>query len=176
MFTRRKGFELTTAQAAERDRRLQRFIEDAWNFKGVDAADAPEMRLRTMPDERVFLCAHGAHLIELVEGAREAPSLDRGEFTVTTTRAVFRGSRQVRQWHWSKLGAIEHASLGPWTAIRVVNRRRVFGVLYDERHLDEFRFGIDLAVANAQHARYALIGRLTQEQDAIRAAYSLTTS
>jgi hypothetical protein len=167
MFSRRKGQD----PAAVRDEQLQRFVDEAETFRGYDPGEVPGMRVHTSSGEGIYLCIHGAFLIEqrTLGEARPAP-IDQGEFVVTTTRAVFMGARQVRQWPWSRLIRIEHGGAPPWSSIVVSNRKRTFGVLYDNEHRDEIRFSIDLAAATAQGTRDELIRRLTNELTAARAA------
>ena len=170
MFNRHKRPKPTGAHraAAARHEQLRGFLDDARSFEGVDAADVSDMRLRTDDGERVFLCIRGALLVELPTRAASAPTpIDQGEFVVTTARAVFTGTKQIRQWLWSNLERVEHSPGGPWTSIEVSNRRRTFGVLYDDRHLEQIRFAVDLAVAAAQGTRDELVGRLS---DALAAA------
>ena len=168
MFARRKGHE---AAAAARDEQLQRFVEEAETFTGYDAGDVPGMRVHTGSGEGIFLCIHGAFLIEQrTRGEAHPAPIDQGEFVVTTTRAVFMGAKQVRQWPWARLVRVEHGGSPPWSSIVVSNRKRTFGVLYDNEHRDEIRFGIDLAAATAQGTRDELVRRLTNELTAARAA------
>ncbi|MGO9875356.1 MAG: hypothetical protein ACLPVY_16325 [Acidimicrobiia bacterium] len=166
MFNRRNERKPAAARAAgARYERLHRFLQDAQTFDGVDAADVPGMHSRIRDDERVFLCVQGASLIAPPTNAdAQTPRpIDQGELVVTTARAVFTGTKQIRQWSWSQLVDIEHADRGPWTSIRVSDRPRTFGVLYDKDHQDEIRFNIELAVAIVQGKRNALIDLLSDE-------------
>ena len=160
--------------AAVRRATLRRFLEDAQTFRGVEPAAVTGLHLQTTADERVYLCVQGATLIEPPEDSGPvgmAPrAIDQGEFVVTSTRAAFTGTKQVRQWAWSQLAGIEHATSGPWTSIEVANRRRSFGVRYDKEHQDEIRFSIELAVATAQGTREHLIHALLDELSASRPA------
>jgi hypothetical protein len=102
---------------------------------------------------------HGTY----VQGDERPTPIDTGAFTITTTRAVFMGMKQTREWAWSKLLGISHAADSPWTAIAVSNRQKTSGVLYGSEHEDLVRFNIDLAVAIATGARATLVGELTDE-------------
>jgi hypothetical protein len=81
-----------------------------------------------------------------VQGDEKPTSIDSGALTVTTTRAVFVGSQQTREWAWTKLVAVEDEA--GWLGMAVSNRQKVSGVSYpnaDSRlpvHLS-----IDMAVA-----------------------------
>jgi hypothetical protein len=156
--------------AALRRATLRRFLEDAQTFRGVEPAAVSGLHLQTTAGERVYLCVQGATLIASPDDSGPvgmAPrAIDQGEFVVTSTRAAFTGTNQVRQWAWSQLVGIEHASSGPWTSIDVANRRRSFGVRYDKKHQDEIRFSIELAVAAAQGTREHLIHALVDELSA----------
>jgi hypothetical protein len=172
MFTRRRAPRVGVARStAARADQLQQLLADAQSFGGVAAVDVPDMRLRTTADERVFLCIHGASLIEPSE---DPDPIDRGEFVVTTVRAVFTGTKQVRQWAWSALDAVEHSEHDPSTTITVSNRRRTFGVLYDDEHRAEIRFSIDLGVAAAKGTRDELVGRISGELTELQSELSVS--
>ena len=174
MFKRRKEDGARARVPDRRNAQLRRFLEDAQNFGGVDEADVPDMRLHTTSGERVYLCAHGVLLFESeAEAAPGEPApIDLGELAVTTTRAVFTGTKQIRQWAWPDLVRLEHAKLGPWTSISVSSRTRQFGVLYDDDHRDEIRFSIDLAIATAHGTREALIQRISAELSGTKTAHA----
>ncbi len=173
MFRRRREAEVGDAA---RDDQLQRFLEDAETFHGLDPATVPGLRIHVVGNERVFLCVLRASLIEMQIPGAEDPEpvvVDDGQFVVMTTRAIFMGARQVRRWSWDQLVSVEHADDGPYTSIGVANRQREFGVLYDDAHRDEIRFSIDLAIANAHGTRRDLIRQLSDELHAFRAERSL---
>ena len=48
----------------------------------------------------------------LVAGEETPTVIDQGSVTVTTTRAVFVGSKQTREWAWAKLVSVEHDDPG----------------------------------------------------------------
>ncbi len=151
---------------------LQAFLDDARNFAGVEPATVPGLRVRTTEDERIFLCIRGVFLFETnldltePEDARQSQPpapIDRGELAVTNTRAVFTGSKQIRQWAWPHIIGIAHAPKGSWTVLDVSSRRRQFGVLYDDENREQIRFSLDLAAASAGDGRDGLIRRLSEE-------------
>jgi hypothetical protein len=176
MLKRRRGRGTNAAAkvAAVRYETLSHFLEDAQTFKGVEPADVPDMHLQTIAGERIYLCVQGAMLIEppgepgQPSGEQLPRTIDQGEFVVTSTRAVFTGTKQVRQWQWSQLNGIEHADAGPWTSIAVTSRQKTFGIRYNKEHQDEIRFIIELAVATAQGTRDFLIHTLKDELLATR--------
>src|SRR5947207_4554976 len=108
---------------------------------------------------------HGTY----VQGEEAPTPIDTGTFTLTTTRAVFVGPKQTREWDWSKLLGITHAADAPWTAIAVSNRQKTSGVLYDAANEDVVRFNIDLAVALYRGERAALVSQLEAELNAAHA-------
>jgi hypothetical protein len=171
---RGRGTNAATRVAAVRYETLSRFLEDAQTFRGLEPGDVPDMHVQTTAGERVYLCVQGAMLTE-PQGEPEQQStessprtIDQGELVVTSTRAVFTGTKQVRQWLWSQLGSIEHADAGPWTSITVTNRNKTFGIRYNKEHQDEIRFIIELAVATAQGTRDFLIHTLKDELSVTR--------
>lgn len=74
--------------------------------------------------------------------------IDTGTFVATTTRGVFTGTKQSREWMWSKLLGVTHHEEG-WTAMAVSNRQKVSGIGVDSPNRDSLEFWIDLAVARA---------------------------
>ena len=177
---RRQRRATAAARATEaRYRRLQAFLQDARTFHGVEAETVPGLRMRAGADELVYLCIRGIYLFETQldltepEGVRQrrAPTpVDQGELAVTDRRAVFTGVKQIRQWSWPSSIGISHAERGPWTTIDVSNRRRQFGVLYDDENREQIRFSIDLAVANATGARDELVRHIESELDTVVSA------
>jgi hypothetical protein len=102
---------------------------------------------------------HGTY----VQGEERPTPIDIGSFSITTTRAVFVGPKQTREWSWSKLIAITHDANSPWSTIAVSNRQKTSGVLYDTQHADIVRFYLDLAIAIAHDDRASLVEHLTAE-------------
>ena len=175
MFRRRSESKPTPVYVAvPPDDQLRRFLDDAQTFNGVAAGEVVGLHARLREDERVFRHVQRAFLIEPPGDSNngrvgEPPQrVDRGEFVVTTTRALFTGTKQIRQWVWANLVEIEHAARGPWTLMRVSDRQRTFGVLYDEDDRIDVRFGIELAVAIAQGNREAFIHHLNDELERVR--------
>lgn len=83
------------------------------------------------------------------QAGEETPTpIDTGTFVVTTTRGVFTGTKQSREWVWSKLLSVAHHDPG-WTAMAVSNREKVSGIGIDADHRESLDFWIDLAVARA---------------------------
>ena len=82
------------------------------------------------------------------QGEEKPTPIDTGTFTVTSTRAIFTGQKQSREWAWAKLLSVTHYDPG-WTAMAVSNRQKISGVGVDSANRELFEFWIDLAVARA---------------------------
>jgi hypothetical protein len=95
-----------------------------------------------------------------VQGEETPTPVDEGSFTITNQRSVFVGTKASREWQWSKMLGVTHASDAPWTAIAVSNRQKVSGVACDAANIDTVRFWIDLAIANASGTRDELVNEL----------------
>jgi hypothetical protein len=99
------------------------------------------------------------------EPGPEAPTvIDTGSVTITDQRVVFQGSKQAREWPFSKLLGVHDDPATPWTAIAVSNRQKVSGVLYSTAEAEEFRFRLHLAVADQSGNRDAFVAALEQER------------
>jgi hypothetical protein len=83
-----------------------------------------------------------------VQGAEVPTPIDTGTVTITNRRVVFEGSKQAREWDYSKLLGHEDHTEAPWTALPVSNRQKVSGFLYDAEHAPEIRFRLGLALAD----------------------------
>ena len=122
-----------------------------------------------VPGTRSMRYRVGATRGTFVAGAETPTNIDTGSFTVTSTRAVFVGDQQTREWSWAKLLGVTHHDHPPWTALAVSNRQKVSGVLYDAVHARTLAFWIDLAVARAQGTQAELAARVRGELEAARA-------
>ncbi len=122
-----------------------------------------------VPGTRSMRYRVGANRGTFVAGASAPTKIDTGSFTVTSTRAVFVGDQQTREWLWAKLVGVTHHGRPPWTALAVSNREKVSGVLYDDANARTLTFWIDLAVARAHGTQAVLATRVQGELDAARA-------
>jgi hypothetical protein len=122
-----------------------------------------------VPGTRSMRYRVGATRGTFLPGADTPTKIDTGSFTVTSTRAVFVGDQQTREWSWANLLGVTHHDRPPWTAIAVSNRQKVSGVLYDAVHARTLAFWIDLAVARAHGTQAELATRVRGELDAARA-------
>lgn len=98
-----------------------------------------------------------------VPGDEQPTAMDVGTVTVTNQRVVFQGSKQAREWSYSKLIGIQHDPQRPWTAIQVSNRQKVSGFFYDDEHTAEVRFRLALGVALFNDATDELAASLERE-------------
>jgi hypothetical protein len=82
-----------------------------------------------------------------VQGAEAPATIDTGTITITTQRVAFQGSKQAREWAFTKLLGMEHDPRLPLTSIQVSNRQKVSGFLYDQTHAADVHFRLALALA-----------------------------
>ncbi len=120
-----------------------------------------------VPGTRSMRYRVGASHGTFVQGVEHPAVIDVGAFTLTTTRAVFAGSKQTREWAWSKLISVTHASDANWTMLSVSNRQKVSGIGYDAAHASLCRFWIDFAVARATDSLPQLVESLEAELTAL---------
>lgn len=108
------------------------------------------------------------------QAGEESPTpIDTGTFVVTTSRGVFTGTKQSREWTWSKLLGVTHHD-GGWTAMAVSNRQKVSGIGVDSPNRDLLDFWIDLAVARANDTVDALEAEYRSDVDQLTAALLAT--
>ena len=120
-----------------------------------------------VPGTRSMRYRLGASHGTFVQGVEHPAVVDVGTFTLTTARAVFTGSKQTREWAWSKLISVTHAADADWTMLAVSNRQKVSGIGYDAAHAERCRFWIDFAVARATGSLPQLVESLERELAAL---------
>jgi len=120
-----------------------------------------------VPGTRSMRYRIGASHGTFVQGVEKPTGIDTGTFTLTTTRAVFAGSQQTREWAWAKLISVSHASDANWTMLSVSNRQKTSGIAYDATHATSCRFWIDYAVARATGSLDQLVATLEGELTAM---------
>ena len=92
--------------------------------------------------------------------------IDWGTFTVTTTRAVFVGAKESREWARSKLiGYHQPDPKTPWTAIAVSNRQKLSGVLYTASDSLFVKYYLQLGPAAASDTVAQFLADLQRERD-----------
>ena len=89
--------------------------------------------------------------------------IDQGTIIITTKRVIFQGTKQAREWSFSKLLGVQHDAARPWTAISVSNRQKVSGFLYDHEHTADIRFRLTLALAIFNDDRGTLVADLKRQ-------------
>ena len=82
-----------------------------------------------------------------VQGDETPTVIDSGDVSVTTKRVVFQGSKDTREWDYSKLIGIMHYADQPRTAIQVSNRQKTSGIAYPGLAPDLVRLRLTVAVA-----------------------------
>jgi len=102
-----------------------------------------------------------------VSGEEKPTIIDRGSFTVTTTRAVFVGSKQTREWAWTKLIGF-HDDDPSWFGIAVSNRQKVSGISYSA----EQALALTIAVQAASATANGTAGQMIQELEHQRAVHN----
>jgi hypothetical protein len=104
-----------------------------------------------------------------VQGEETPTPIDTGTATVTNQRIVFQGTKQVREWVYTKLISEDHSPTLPWTSLPVSNRQKVSGLLYDKEHSEQIRFRMALALAHYNNTVPSLVKQIEQEVAAHRA-------
>ena len=102
-----------------------------------------------------------------VQGEEKPTAIDTGTFTITDTRAVFVGTKQTREWLWSKLVALQNDA-PDWTGIAVSNRQKVSGVSYPVGEAVAVSLFLELGSAIAN----GTVDRLVAELEAQRAEHA----
>jgi len=105
----------------------------------------------------------GASRGTFVPGPEAPTPIDRGAVVITTTRAVFMGSKQTREWAWTKLLAVDHQADQPVTTMHVSNRQKASGVLVGWDLATQFRFRVALALAIFNHTTGELAAQLRRD-------------
>jgi hypothetical protein len=104
-----------------------------------------------------------------VQGAEQLKVTDQGATTITNQRVVFTGSRNSREWAFSKLVSVEHDNAHPVTMIGVSNRQKLSGLTYPPESAAAFRFNLALAIERARDNVPGFVASLEAEQAAHRA-------
>jgi hypothetical protein len=99
-----------------------------------------------------------------VQGEEKPTVIDTGTLTITTKRAVFLGSKQSREWQWTKLTGIHDEPGVAWTSIGVSNRQKVSGIAYPTERATEVRFYLELAAAAANGTTAQMLAELQDER------------
>lgn len=123
-----------------------------------------------VPGTRSMRYRIGASHGTFVQGVEKPTGIDIGAFTLTTSRAVFAGSKQTREWAWAKLISVTHASDANWTMLSVSNRQKTSGIAYDATAASWCRFWIDYSVARATGTLDQLVTTLEAELAAMSPA------
>jgi hypothetical protein len=99
-----------------------------------------------------------------VQGPELHKITDEGPATITNMRVIFQGSRNSREWAYSKMLGVQHDDSRPFTLMHVSNRQKVSGLLYAVSLSTYFRFYLSLGLARFQQATEAFVQSLLAEQ------------
>ena len=97
------------------------------------------------------------------QGEERPAPIDMGTVTITDKRVVFQGTRQVREWAFSRLIGYQNDPKIPMTNLEVSNRQKVSGFLYDHEHAESVHFRLALAVAHHTGSVDDLVASLERE-------------
>lgn len=98
-----------------------------------------------------------------VRGPEVQTTIDTGDAAITSERVVFQGSKQTREWSFSKLIGVEHEPQLPVTTIHVSNRQKTSGLVYGVDNVEMVHFRLALAVARFNETVPALVASLQDE-------------
>ena len=107
-----------------------------------------------------------AEMPEDVDGAEEQTVIDQGLFVATDRRGVFVGQRQVREFPWEKLLAVQLGVLTRKSLVLylpVTNRQKVSGIAGDWDTMLDVPTFVQLGVGLAQEGESRLLARLRDE-------------
>lgn len=107
----------------------------------------------------------GATRGSYVQGPEQHKITDAGPVVITSQRIVFQGSKNTREWAFSKLVGIQHDNKRPFTLLHVSNRQKVSGLLYPASSTSAFRFNCSLAIAGFQGNLAAFQAELRREKE-----------
>tara|TARA_Y100000768_G_scaffold376411_1_gene348430 strand:+ start:107 stop:883 length:777 start_codon:yes stop_codon:yes gene_type:complete len=99
-------------------------------------------------------------------GPEEPTVIDTGVFVVSNTRAVFTGSKQNREFHWSKLIAFTVETIGKERLVinlPVSNRQKVSGIGADTETIETIQERIAFGISLMQGKEDAFIQNLRDQ-------------
>lgn len=109
----------------------------------------------------------------------EAPTvIDEGSFVITDQRGIFVGSKQSREFDWSKLLSYQVVEMGKDALILylpVSGRQKVSGIGCDEKAMREIEQRVGFAVAVTTGRRDAFIALIEEELRSLEAESGSTT-
>lgn len=104
------------------------------------------------------------------QGAEVPTPVDQGIVLISDQRVVFAGSKETREWLYTKLIGFHHDEHLPWTALQVSNRQKVSGILYTEQAETMVRFRLELALAQFGGSRATFAASIDQQLAELTAA------
>jgi hypothetical protein len=105
------------------------------------------------------------------QGEEVPTAIDTGTLTLTNQRIVFQGTRQTREWMFTKLIGFQHDEGAPITYFQVSNRQKTSGVLYDEASAPALRLRLAVALAWADGDASEVIPQLEAEMQRHRSGH-----
>jgi len=102
-----------------------------------------------------------------VPGTEQHKITDEGTAAITTQRVIFQGSKNSREWAYSKLLGIQHDDTRPFTLMHVSNRQKVSGLVYPATEASTFRFYVALAIARFQDQQAAFSATVASQLAAL---------
>lgn len=106
----------------------------------------------------------GATKGTFVQGEEHPTPIDTGALTITDRRATFVGSKQTREWAWTKLVGFHDEDVSTWTGIAVSNRQKISGVAYPSSQAASVRLHLELAAALGNGTVEAFIADMQAER------------
>lgn len=99
-----------------------------------------------------------------VQGPENETIIDQGTLAILSTRVVFVGQKQSREWDFAKLNGYVHMTDAPFTTLSVSNRQKVSGFGYAANDAENVHFRLDLALTAYNKNRQSLIAELEQQR------------
>jgi len=145
---------------------------------------SPIEGLKLRGDERVFWTAANASVVEVPDttslfapahevysptretggylplGYTPSSVRDNGFVAVTDTRVVFVGARGNREWSFAQLEGVAHGAKVPMSLMRVTNRQRLSGLVFQGGQAPLFQFHLSLALAEYRQDRAGFVAHL----------------
>lgn len=85
---------------------------------------------------------------------------DTGHVVVTTQRVFFDGATANREWAFAQLIGVVHGRHEPMTLMRVSNRQRLSGLVFEPTQALRFQFFLQLGLALHHHDRGGFVAHL----------------
>jgi len=104
-----------------------------------------------------------------VPGPEAPAAIDVGTTVITSKRIVFMGSKQTREWLFSKVVGVSHSRDGQYTSVAVSNRQKTDGFSYNAANAHEAQFRLDLALTDFKGTRASVLQQLEAQRTQVLA-------